>query len=195
MKRPLRILLAVLKASSLLLFALSIGLWVRSYWRSDSISVTRTEISLHSSDEYPSRTIAIATRTGGVWWQRFEQPGSIYLDSRPGPTRVRLTSAKVQSDIYLPGLAGDPAHWFAGFAYGPTSSMSDDVALRVPLWTVVSLSALLPLATLWRSARRRRANRATCRACGYDLRATPDRCPECGTVPTAQAARPGGSGG
>jgi hypothetical protein len=53
----------------------------------------------------------------------------------------------------------------------------------------------LMLAALWAvlvMRRRRRARRAgrRCVQCGYDLRATPQRCPECGSVPVARATRP-----
>lgn len=59
--------------------------------------------------------------------------------------------------------------------------------------SMVELSALWPLALAGilptiklavLSYRRRTVNRSEhCRQCGYDLRATPDRCPECGRVP------------
>ena len=38
------------------------------------------------------------------------------------------------------------------------------------------------LARYW--ARQRSDRMGLCRSCGYDLRATPDKCPECGTVAT-----------
>ncbi len=63
-------------------------------------------------------------------------------------------------------------------------------SLRVPHWAIVLLLAVAPLRWVVIRVRHSRRERAgLCQACGYDLRATPDRCPECGTrVPAGKPA-------
>src|SRR5439155_22159114 len=60
--------------------------------------------------------------------------------------------------------------------------------LILPIWLLAALFAAPSGLWLYRwSARRQRRRRlgaGLCPTCGYDIRATPDRCPECGTIPS-----------
>ena len=47
------------------------------------------------------------------------------------------------------------------------------------------LGLVIPTLALMSRLRRRKDDVGRCLVCGYDLRATPDRCPECGKVPAA----------
>lgn len=66
--------------------------------------------------------------------------------------------------------------------FGAQSVNARSRYVGVPYWLLVVLTAIPP--GLWlrsRFLRRYPAGAGFCAACGYDLRATPDRCPECGT--------------
>jgi hypothetical protein len=70
---------------------------------------------------------------------------------------------------------------------GPLTSRPDrrgGFDLSLPHWVLALLTAVMPAAFIGSRVKRRRGvarlARGLCPSCGYDLRATPDRCPECG---------------
>jgi hypothetical protein len=70
----------------------------------------------------------------------------------------------------------------ASVALGATGSAS---VLSVPFWAVAALTLVAPAIMLQRRLKDRRWRRAgLCPTCGYDLRASRGRCPECGTPAT-----------
>jgi len=96
------------------------------------------------------------------------------------------------SDLSLPP-AGDAAvvRRLANFVSGglPQPGLIDGGGFEVSLWPLVACLAILPALWLFRRGRfvaARRMARGLCPSCGYDMRATPDRCPECGATPTVR---------
>jgi hypothetical protein len=84
-----------------------------------------------------------------------------------------------------PPVKGVPILW--GYSILPTyfSRPGPNFLVRrvtIPLWVLV-LASGTPWAAerIWKWRHSREAG--LCPVCGYDLRATPQRCPECGTIP------------
>lgn len=94
-------------------------------------------------------------------------------------------------------LGGSPRIFFHGYGFGlgqmPVMGPGASHYLvmlywvEVPDWFVIAVLAILPAVAILRWLLRRRSEsmgEGVCQVCGYDLRATPGRCPECGTIPS-----------
>jgi hypothetical protein len=173
-----RRLFACLTILSLLLCLATVGLWVRSYWRYDGL--TRTSAGLDAlTFEMQSNLgeMGLFTFQSGhpshpvTGWQYLAGSGARDFTLNNWPRR---------------NLSGRSLS-LLGFGYLDGLVIGNSIrAVYFPHWFLSLLLAILPAVHLRGILRTRRRNRAgLCANCGYDLRATPDRCPECGAVPPA----------
>jgi hypothetical protein len=175
--------------SLLLLFAVCL-MWVRSHWVGDVVEwrrVTRDERIVWSW------YLVLSSGDGGLGLSRdaedYEAAYATLLDTGPrwSLDGWRRTSPTYPQPAFHAG-AGKPTPMFA-FRWGAAGNRRGGAVRReliVPYWTPALLLALAPAVRLTRLLRDRRARHSAafgrCHECGYDLRATPDRCPECGVA-------------
>jgi len=112
----------------------------------------------------------------------------MYRESGPRPWSESSAEIHPIPDIapYCVDVIGNtPTHLGFGFSSWKSVPFSRITTLAVPFWPLVGLGVLL-CAVCWRRwfarGRVKQDGAVPCPACGYDLRATPDRCPECGTA-------------
>jgi hypothetical protein len=159
----------VLAGLSALLCVATAGMWVRSYWRQDWICLGIAQ-----------QTFGAGFGRGIIEFRTFRGldsgAGLHWISDRAGNALNLLEDCKHHALGFGLGLPD----WVA-LALGPEAGH----VVALPNWLLVVITAVLPGWYLRQQAKLadRRRRTGLCTKCGYDLRATPDRCPECGRVP------------
>lgn len=173
----------LLASVSLLICVGMAVLWIRSYFAYDDL-LYKSSIAAHAGE----RRTGVESQAGFlIFYHSVNDQG--FTSSGIREVGYWITySAALEPGLPSPLDAVD--HRFAGFGYkseviagrsGGVRTAYNNTQVMIPFWFLVALFSLVPARWMWRRRRDRSRRRAgSCRHCGYDLRATPDRCPECG---------------
>jgi hypothetical protein len=151
----------IVAAVSLLLCLASAVLWLRSHWAHDAVSYTTEQ-----------GYVWVGGRDGEVhvYWRVMRPPEELWgwNYERSGVGDVRSVLGPADREV------GPVEFW----------DWRPDWWVCVRCWGLVAVFAIAPAAWLVIQRpleRRRRLKQGLCGECGYDLRATPGKCPECGS--------------
>ena len=164
-----RLLNALVAASFVWVVALA-GFCVRSYWRSEMLDARATGAG--AGGHVP---LAYVASNRGHW--QVGRFGHVH-SWNAGPVGWSLHTYREALPSNLPE-----------FEYVNEPPPDYHQFVKFPQWLpVVALSGLPGVWFVSWRRQRRRVRSGQCLSCGYDLHATPDRCPECGTAANVNTA-------
>jgi hypothetical protein len=186
MKRLRRIIINGLSVLSLLLLVAAVGMWIRSYQKFDGVYLTK----VYATFERPQRRFFNARSSLGSMSVYVYHEDCVRSMMNPYD-RVLLGKGWVTSTERLPPRSLSSDGGWLGFHREVRSQRHRlqtfyGVNIVIPFWFQCLLFSILPIAGIVRWCNRRIDAIGHCASCGYDLRATPDRCPECGTIPAVK---------
>ena len=179
-----RVLFTIVSAVSLLLFLAVVGVWIRSFWIRDIFSYVDKSRDAHLIQSIRGRLHILSDFVGtaqGPFFSHREDllsRDAIWNGGTSGyPVKVEWHLDHVWQNYSRNHMAFVPANMSRLF-------MTNHRLIVIPYWSPALLFSILPTLWIWRSIKSgHRRKLGHCPECNYDLRATPERCPECGWTP------------
>jgi hypothetical protein len=146
--------------------------WIRSYWKLDVVYWGRADRRQQIRLMVDRGTLVVGNTVVRAAGKTMDEPIGVGVDSQDNS--VPLNQIPLYGTIH--------ARFFGSVAWSGANAIEDEWVVLIQPWQILLLFSL-PFwygFFCWRR-NRRRVTSGQCAECGYDMRATPNRCPECGS--------------
>jgi hypothetical protein len=168
--------------TSLVLCVATVAIWMRTLFMKDVVQFYR-------DGQYCGLETGVGTVALSKAGFTFEWPGESDSNFRYYARRFgrEYPHSGLETIIYERG-----SDWHMAIT-GCYVFQSGDTVITLPIWPAVVAFAVAPVRAVWRKRRERsRIAKNLCHLCAYDLRASEERCPECGApICVAPPVNPG----
>ena len=177
-----RVAFTIVCGLSLLLFVADVAVWIRSYWIRDiagNVTATGNGYLIQSIRGRLHIISDLDGHSAGGFHHRQDwlSPDAIWNGGMSGyPVKVEWHLGHIWQKYQRYHRT-----FLSGYGGSSQAMTTNHRLIVIPYWSPAVIFAVLPTIWIWRFMKyRHRRQVGHCPKCNYDLRATPQRCPECG---------------